>query len=133
MAKESVPEMTKLPQKDFKSFTATKNRLLKDMKSELDNENLLRYIRDSVSGALTEFLDILFEQAGLDKRIQEDEELKFLTTLDFTQVLCYVSTMIPKIYGKIFRSLKTTESQIPVLKKLNSYPSLKPLGSQTKN
>ena len=90
MAKESAPEMTKLPQKDFKSFTATKNRLLKDMKSELDNENLLRYIRDSVSGALTEFLDILFEQAGLDKRIQEDEELKFLTTLDFTQVLCHV-------------------------------------------
>ena len=86
MSKPEMPTAEKLPARDFKNFTQTKNKLLKDLKIDQDDENLLLYIRQNVSGALSEFLDILFEQAGLDQRISDSPDLKFLRTLDFTEV-----------------------------------------------
>ena len=66
----TMPSLEKLPPRDFKVVTNTKNRLLKDLKLDQDDENLLAYIRTHVADALCEYTSILFEQAGLDERIQ---------------------------------------------------------------
>ena len=88
MAKNvEIPEMQKIaPAKDFKVFTQTKNKLVKDLKVEQSNESIIEYMRENVSAALSEFMDIIFDQAGLEAKINESTDLKFLSTIDFTRV-----------------------------------------------
>ena len=69
--------MEKIATRDFKTVTNTKNKLLKDLKLDQDDENLLAYIRSNVSEALCEYTSILFEQAGLEQRIQDSGKMKY--------------------------------------------------------
>ena len=86
MTSEAPELQVVAPAKDFKVFTQTKNKLVKDLKVERTDECLLNYMRENVSEALNEFMDIIFEQAGLGPKLKDSNDLRFLTAIDFSKV-----------------------------------------------
>ena len=89
MADGEPPKMTsvKTSKKDFKTVTTTKNRIVKAINACEDDELAIEYIQTELPKALQEYVDALLEAAGLEEKIQTDENYKFLAKLDFQSMV----------------------------------------------
>ena len=76
-------EKIEKPVRAWKMVTDTKTRLVKGIKASQTDEATIKFISQNLPAALTEFTEILFEQAGLDTKIQEIPDFQFLDELDF--------------------------------------------------
>ena len=85
MADTEPPEMTKVkqPKRDFKTVTTTKNNFVKAVKAYDDEELLIEYIQRELPKAMEEYVSIVLEAAGLEEKVQENPNFKFLGKLDF--------------------------------------------------
>ena len=89
MADTEPPEMTNVeqPKRDFKTVTTTKTRLVKAIKACEDDEVVIEYIQNELPKALEEYVSVVMELAGLDTKIQEKQNYKFLGKLDFRSMV----------------------------------------------
>ena len=75
------------PKRDFKTITATKNRIVKAIKACDDDEMVVDYIQKQLPEAIEEYVSVVLEAAGLDSKIQTDKNFQFLGKLNFRSML----------------------------------------------
>ena len=89
MAEIEPPKMIPVeqPKRDFKTITATKNRIVKAIKACDDDEMVVDYIQKQLPEAIEEYVSVVLEAAGLDSKIQTDKNFQFLGKLNFRSML----------------------------------------------
>ena len=80
-------DLTQIAKKDFKTVTNTKNTIVKAVKNSLSDEAIIEYLVRELPKALDEYSTLVFEQAGLESKIQTQSDFKFLKNLDFQALL----------------------------------------------
>ena len=80
-------EMTQIAKRDMKAVTNTKNSIVKAVKNSLSDEAIIEYLIRELPKALDEYASLIFEQAGLDSKIQSNLDFSFLKNLDFQALL----------------------------------------------
>ena len=85
----SEPEgpLEPIGKRDFKQVTATKNRIVKAIKSSQSDEAVIELLTRELPKALDEYASILFEAAGIDSKIEQEENYRFLKNIDFEAII----------------------------------------------